>query len=40
VHRHANYHAAIPARPALHTPSGTMPAQRAIPSNPPLHRGY
>jgi hypothetical protein len=40
VHRQANYHAATPARPALHTPSGVIPAQRAIPNNLPPHRGY
>jgi len=40
IHRQANYHAAVPARPAQHTPSGVIPAQRAIPNNLPPHRGY
>lgn len=40
VHRNANYHAATPARPAVHTPSGVIPAQRAIPNTPPQKRGY
>ena len=39
VHRRANYNAATPARPAIHTPAGTIPAQRAIPS-PAARKGY